>query len=217
MARINSPVEYKPLHGGRSAFGYEASLLPEICEVILDADKAGKLKNKAYAKVAEVLIRGFARVGIVALIDEATGYQEIRDKKALQAILDAYLNKELAAWAKRFPDEFYKEIFRLKGWNWSFLKRPSYVGKLTKDLVYERITPGLLEELEKRNPKDDKGNRKGRHHQLMTDEVGHPALAQHLYAVIGLMRASTTWEGFYRLLQRSFGKKYEQLPLLTDD
>ena len=31
---------------------------------------------------------------------------------ALQAILDAYLRKELA-WAKRFPDEFDRQIFRL--------------------------------------------------------------------------------------------------------
>lgn len=217
MARLTNPIEYTPLHGGRSAFGYEASMLPEICEVMLDADKEGKLRQPAYAKVAETLIRGFARVGIVALIDEATGYQEIRDKKALQAILDKYLRKELAAWAKRFPDEFYKEMFRLKGWQWSYLKRPSYVGKLTNDLVYERITPGLLQELQKRNPKDDKGNRKGRHHQLFTEEVGDPALAQHLYAILGLMRASSNWDDFYRLLQRSFGKKNEQLPLILDD
>jgi len=40
----------------------------------------------------------------VALVDEATGYQEIRDRLALQAILDRFLRKELAAWAKRFPD-----------------------------------------------------------------------------------------------------------------
>lgn len=217
-ACAETPYEFYPPRGGRTAYGYEASLLPMMCEAILDAEKAGAFeKNPEPSRIANLLLRGFARVGIAALIDEATGYQEIRDKKALAAILDAYLNKELAAWAKRFPDEFYQEIFRLKGWNWSFLKRPSYVGKLTTDLVYERITPGLLEELEKRNPKDEKGNRKGRHHQLMTDEVGHPALAQHLYAVIGLMRASTTWDGFYRLLQRSFGKKNEQISMSLDD
>jgi hypothetical protein len=101
-ACLLTPIEFKPLHGGRSAFGYEASLLPQICEVILDAEKDGALRQSAYAKIADILIRGFARVGIIALVDEATGYQEIRDKKALSALVDKYLLKELAAWAKRF-------------------------------------------------------------------------------------------------------------------
>ena len=66
----------------------------------------------------EILAPALARVGIIALIDEATGYQEIRDRQALQQILDKYLLKEYAAWAKRFPDEFYKQIFKLRGWEW---------------------------------------------------------------------------------------------------
>lgn len=217
MACLSSPIEFKPLHGGRSAFGHDAALLPQICEVILDAEKAGALKRPLQAKIADILLRGFARVGIIALVDEATGYQEIRDKKALAAILDKYLRKELAAWAKKFPDEFYKQLFRLRDWNWSYLKRPAYVGKLTNDVVYERITPGLLEELKKRSPKNEDGKRKGTLQQLFTDDVGDPALAQHLHAVTGLMRAASNWDGFYRLLQRAFPKKNDQLSLLIDD
>lgn len=219
MARITTPIEYKPLHGGRSAFGYEASLLPEICEVILDAEKAGKLKSPAYAKIAEILIRGFARVGIVALIDEVTGYQEIRDKDALQALLDKYLLKEYAVWAKRFPDDFYKDMFRLKGWQWQgmHVNRPSVVGRHTNDLVYERLAPGILDELQKKNPKDDKGQRPVKHHQFFTDEIGHPALSQHIHAVMGFMRASTTWDQFLRMMNRAFPKKGQQLTLLDDD
>lgn len=156
-----------------------------------------------------MLVRGFARVGIVALVDEVTGYQEIRDRQALQAILDKYLRESFAAWAKRFPDEFYREMFRLKGWQWRGMKvnRPSVVGHYTRDLVYERLAPGLIQELEVRNPKDEKGNRKVKHHQFLTDEIGHPALAQHLYAVIGFMRASSNWDQFYRLMQRAYPKR----------
>jgi len=211
MVRLNSPISYVPLHGGRSAFGYEATLLPKICEVLLDADKAAALRpnQKHFAEIANVLIRGLAHVGIVALVDEATGYQEVRDRLALQAILDAFLRKELAAWAKRFPDEFYQQMFRLRGWQWKGMSvnRPSVVGKFTNDLVYERLAPGILNELETRNPKDDKGQRIAKHHQWLTEDVGHPALAQHLHAVIGFMRASSTWESFYRLMQRAFPKK----------
>jgi hypothetical protein len=221
MARLNKPILYRPGHGGRPAFGYEATLLPEICEVILDADKAGRLRSnqKMLAVSASMLIRGLAHIGIVALVDEATGYQEVRDKRALEAILDRYLRKELAAWAKRFPDEFYKEMFRLRGWNWPVpnARRPGIVGTYTNDLVYERLAPGILQELETRNPKDDHGNRRGRHHQLLTDDIGHPALAQHLHAVTSFMRASPKWDQFYRLMNRAFPKKGTTIELPFDD
>ncbi|MEO5959687.1 MAG: P63C domain-containing protein, partial [Opitutaceae bacterium] len=115
----------------------------------------------------------------------------------------------LAAWAKRFPDEFYKEIFRLRGWQWNKLsvKRPILVGKLTNDIVYERLAPGVLAELENKNPKDDRGRRTAKHHQWLTEDVGHPALAQHIHAIIGLMRASMSWEQFHDMLDRAFPKR----------
>ncbi|MFH1600302.1 MAG: P63C domain-containing protein [Pseudomonadota bacterium] len=212
----SSQLEFKPLKGAR-AFGYPAELLPNVCGVFLDADDAGVLTamQKHVAARARILIRGLAHVGVTALVDEATGYQEVRDRRALQAILDQYLKKELAAWAKRFPDDFYREMFRLKGWpmNPAQVKRPGVVGKYTNNIVYERLAPGILEELEKRNPKDEKGNRKGKHHQLLTEEVGHPALAQHLYAVIGAMRAHADWDEFLRFLNRAYPKKNSNLEL----
>ena len=149
------------------------------------------------------------------LIDEATGYQEVRDKQALQAILDAYLRKELAAWARRFPDEFYREIFRLRGWDWKGRKfnPPSVVGHYTNDLVYERLAPGILEELQRRNPKNDKGNRKAKHQQFLTDDIGHPALSQHIHALMAFMRVSANWEQFYDIASRAFPKKNTNLLL----
>lgn len=219
---VTSPIPYR--HGkssGGVAHGVAATALPMICDVWLKARDAGAL-NKVQLEVAQkadLLMRGLAHVGIVALVDEATGYQEVRDRQALQAILDQYLRKELAAWAKRFPDEFYKEMFRLRGWKWLSLqgKRPGIVGTYTNDLVYERLAHGILEELEARNPKDGQGKRRGKHHQLLTDDVGHPALAQHLHAVVGFMRASSSWDAFYRLMNRAFPKKGTTIELALED
>lgn len=207
---------YRTERGGLGR-GIPAELLPKVCEVWMDAKRAGVLgrRQNITADKAEMLFRGFAHVGIIALIDEATGYQEVRDREALQAILDAYLRKELAAWAKRFPDEFYEQMFRLRGWKWKGMKvnRPQIVGHYTNDLVYERLAPGILAELQSRNPKDNRGRRsaKHQHHMWLTDDVGHPALAQHLYALIGLMRAARSWRDFYQLVQRAFPKKGENL------
>ncbi len=218
-ACLSSPIEFKPLHGGRSAFGYEAALLPQICEVILDAAKAGALKTKKVIDTAEILLRGFARVGIIGLIDEATGYQEIRDRLALQKILDKYLLEEHAKWAKRFPNEFYERMFELKGWQWRGMKvnRPSIVGRYTNNLVYERLAPGVLEELTKRNPADKRGVRKTKHHQWLTEDIGHPTLQKHLAMVVALMRVAPNWNKFIRSVERALPKMSETIPLPLDE
>ncbi|HUJ17228.1 MAG TPA: P63C domain-containing protein [Nitrospirota bacterium] len=219
---LSNPIRFiRPGRGGKLATGYEATILADICNAILEARDNGLLSKtqELVARQCEILTRAFAKVGIIALVDEATGYQEIRDREALQKILDKYLLKEFAAWAKRFPDEFYMLIFKLKGWEWKGMKvnRPSVVGTYTNDLVYERLAPGLLKELKRLNPKDDKGNRPTKHQQWLTEDIGHPALAQHLHAVMGFMRAAATWDQFYRMIQRAFPKKEETLPLLLED
>ncbi|MGC9972255.1 MAG: P63C domain-containing protein [Bryobacteraceae bacterium] len=220
---VSKPILYRNLRGGGVAHGIEATALPTICEVWLKARDAGALKaaQLPVAIKADILTRGLAHTGIVALVDEATGYQVIRDRQALQAILDRFLRKELAAWAKRFPDEFYQQMFRLRGWEWKGMKinRPQVVGHYTNDLVYERLAPNILEELQERNPKNLRGQRDAKHHQWLTEDVGHPALAQHLYALIGMMRASSKWKQFYDLVQRAFPKKGETLflPLHEDE
>jgi hypothetical protein len=197
--------------------GYKAEALPTVCDIYLQARDAKVLRGKQelVAKKCEMLVRSLSKVGIIALVDEVTGYQAIRDKRALQEILDKYLLKEFAAWAKRFPDEFYKQMFRLRGWQWRGMKvnRPSVVGKYTNDLIYQRLAPGVLEELQKRNPKDDKGNREGKHHQLLTPDLGIPALQNHLFATTKFMEASATWDQFYRSMQRAFPKLNSNLVL----
>lgn len=216
-----TPIHFRARSGQRSV-GYKAELLPMVCEVYLkfrdSLAEDGKTVPPQYRHIVQacdVVTRGLARVGIVALVDEATGYQEVRDRLALQKILERFLSKELAAWAKRFPDEFYMQIFRLRHWTWKgmSINRPSVVAHYTKDIVYARLTPGLLKELEARNPADEKGNRKARHHQWLSDDIGHPALRQHLFAVTALMRACGTWEEFQHLLNKAFPRRGDTLTL----
>jgi hypothetical protein len=221
-----TPIFFRTKSGKR-AVGYDAELLPMVCEVYL------KLRDSAVAetgrtpgqyehiiRACDLLTRALAHTGILALVDEATGYQEVRDRHALQAILDRFLRKELAAWAKRFPDEFYQLIFKLRGWQWKGMSvnRPQVVAAYTKDLIYSRLAPGILKELEKRTPKDENGARKAKFHQWLTDDVGHPALAQHLHAVIALMRAAQSWEQFMGMINVAFPKRGDTLsmPFMAD-
>ena len=171
--------------------------------------------QEKFALACEMLVRGLAHIGIIALVDEATGYQEIRDRLALQKILEAYISKELLKWAKRFPDEFYREMFRLKNWQWQGMKinRPSVVGHYTNDVVYDRLAPGVLDELRKLNPPDEAGHRRHKHHQWLTQDVGHPKLRDHLSGVIALMRVASNWDQFRRMLDKAFPKLNTTLAL----
>lgn len=196
--------------------GYSADLLPKVCNIYLEARDAGNVltsAQKAVATKADILMRGLATVGIIALIDEATGYQDTRDRIALQRILQKYISKELMEWQKRFPDVFYEEMFRLRQWQWRgrSVNPPQLVGKLTNDIVYDRLAPGVLHELKKREPKNSKGNRSHRLHQWLTIDVGDPKLQEHLISVITLMRASANWASFKRLLARALPKPGEQI------
>ncbi len=199
LIESTTPVVFQSSKGVK-AYGYKAELLPRVCEVYLKARDAGALlsSQKRLAVVCDTLMRGLAHIGIIALIDEATGYQEVRDRLALQKILEKYLRDEWAKWTKRFPDEFYKELFRLKDIPYppKNMRRPSYVGHWTNDVVYKRLAPGVLKALREKNPTTSKGYRKHRFHQYLTDDIGVPELQRHLNNVIFLMRSCTSWDDF---------------------
>lgn len=210
------PVKFR-LPGGNIAHGFRAEALPQVCNIYLEAKDRGLLlgSQKHIADKAGILVRGLAETGIVALVDEATGYQEVRARDALQQYLERFIRKELAAWVKTFPDDFFRELYRLKRWPWNgSSRRPGVVGNYIKDLIYERLGPGVLAELERKNPTNEKGRRKAKHHQWLTDEIGNPALAQHMYALIGFMRAEDDWEAFKARFTRAYPKKGDTLPLI---
>lgn len=215
----SKPIKFRT-PSGANASGYRAELLPAVCEVYLQARDAGVLpyNQQHVAKQAEILIRGLANVGIIALVDEATGYQDMRARNALAKILEAFVAKEIRKWIRTFPVEYYKELCRLRGVAFPTgprLQLPPYFGHLTNDLVYSRLAPGVLSELKKKNPVvSERGRRKHKHFQWLTDDIGDPALKQHLWNLIVLMRAANRWDDFYPMVQRAL-PQYSTLPLIA--
>jgi hypothetical protein len=196
----------RPGRGGIPAVAYEATILPRICDAILEARKRTPNLGRRQREIAdqcEMIARVLAKVGIIALVDEVTGYQEIRDRVALQKILDAYLTDEWAKWSKTFPDDFYKELFRLKTIPFppsEGAHKPSYVGHWTNDIVYARLAPGVLKTLREKNPRLPTGERARKHHQYFTKDYGHPELKQHLSNIVFLMKTCKTWGEFKQRL-----------------
>ena len=209
-------VRFMQPHGG-IAYGYPAMILEELCRAVLDADQAGVVTRRQ-AKIVErawVLFRGFARVGIISLVHETTGYQRNRSDHAMADILENFIAKNMRTWTKTFPDEFYEEICRLKNWpRLLAYNRPGEIGRITNYIVYERLAPWVLEELQRLNPWDvELGGRKNKHHQFLSEDLGHPKLHEHLVGVMALMRSCDGWREFEMMLWRSYPSYRDTQPL----
>lgn len=221
--RLRNPIQFRPSHGGRTAYGYEATILADICDAILAARKKGGILTTRlqmeYAERCELLVRGFARVGIIALVDEATGFQRDRKKDALQKILEAFIAKELQPYLPTFPIDFYEGIFRLRGLDYQkdSVKRPSYFGHITNDIVYKRLAPGVLEELKKVTPRDEETGRH-KHHlfRRLTSNMGYIKLRELLGSVVTIMKLSKDWPDFMQKINE-LHPHYNETPQLTLD
>lgn len=216
---VSEPILYRHGKGGGVAQGVEAGMLPQICDVWLKARQEEVLSKPqmTVAQRAEVLMRGLAHVGIVALVDEATGFQRDRERDALAKILEAFVAKELQPYVQTFPPEYYEELFRLRGLEYPPNNprfRPQYFGVLTNDIVYERIAPGLLEELKKQAAKDVK---RAHLHRRLTQQVGHPKLREHLASVVTAMKLSDDYADFIAKLNRLHPRFNKQITLDLDE
>lgn len=214
------PIAFRTPSGIRAS-GYRAELLPLVCEVYLAARAASALprQQEHVAKQAEILVRGLARTGIIALVDEATGYQELRAKNALAKILEEFIAKELQAWVQTFPDDFYREMFRLRGLEYPHdsVLRPQYFGHLTNDVVYKRLAPGVLDELKRVTIRSEAtGRPRHRYFQRLTSNAGYPKLREHLGSVVTLMKLSRDWHDFEGKINHIHPRYGDTMPLPFD-
>jgi hypothetical protein len=198
-AAVKNPYKFLRPESDKSnrttlANGVEATVLKKICDAVL---KARRENPSALSKVdeivthqAEILLGGFAEIGIIALVDEVTGYKKKKDE--YQEILAKYVAKELQQWIKAFGEDYYYQIYRLKGWDWNRFavdkkNHPWAVAHITNRIVYEKLPDGVVEALDELEPADAKGNRKHRLHQHLTPDEGKVHLLKHLGAIEMIM------------------------------
>ena len=198
LTQIENPIKFRS-KGGLS-YGYEATILTDICDSVLSARQEGKLlkQQEHIAERCEILVRGFARVGIIALIDETTGYQNDRAHNELAKLLEAFVAPELQPYIKKFPITFYSELCRLREipFDQSSVKRPQYFGHITNDIVYRRLAPGVLDKI-----KQEK-EQKTHIHRWLTPNIGNPTLRLLLTKVVTIMELSNDWYDFKVKLNR---------------
>jgi hypothetical protein len=224
-----TPIQFR-LKSGQRAVGYDAMLLPMICEVYLKLRDACLAKEKAedrkipkqYEKsvrACDLLTRGLARRGIIALVDDATGYRADQIKEDVLRVIAEYMSPRLVTLTKRFQPEFFEEVYRLHGWEYrrGNVHHPQYTGKFITKYIYEPLPPGVLEEMKERLPKNENGNRRSQLWRTLSEKTGIPHLDKQITEVQLMMRLSDSKAEFDRKFERIYGKQLQlRLQLLED-
>lgn len=197
---------------GREVKGLPADLLIEICRALVAAFQASQeeppkvkltARQIAMAAKASMFLAACAKVGLDALIDEATGYQVVREEDALQVKLRAYLETEMRKWEKTFPDELWLEFGRLTNWHGSVTARPKYWGQLVMALVYEYLDKDVAVWLKENAPKPQKGQN---YHQWLTSQYGLRKLVEHIWMLVGISRTCHNMDELKLKMEQMFGK-----------
>ena len=150
-------------------------------------------------------------------MDEATGFADIKKRRAIDKIIEKYVEKEAQPWVKMFDIEFYRQIYRLNGWEFDpeRTSRPGVIGHWTND-IYDRLAPGVRQELHRRVKRNGQGRPTEKLTQYLTPEEGKPEMRRLLEGVIVAMKLSDTWKEFQKKLDLLYPKFGDTLQLPFD-
>jgi hypothetical protein len=193
--------------------GITAEQFEAILTAYVKALNAGTLttdRQRAIAITCAILSTAFLRVGIIAQIDEATGYQYVRAEDALQIKLRAFIADELREWEKTFPDELWEQFGRLTNWRGSLHRRPKWWGHLVMELIYEALDPDIARYLRENKPKPYHGSH---YHRWLTADIGLKALIPHIYEVIGIAITCRDMKELREKVAEHYGREPVQLTM----
>jgi len=197
--------------------GITAECFLEICRAFVrardESDSPLTARQQDIARRAGAFLAACANVGLIALIDEATGYQYQRAEDALRVKLRAYLEDEMRPWEKTFPDELWVEFGRLTGWKGSVQQRPKYWGMLVNELVYHLLDSDVAEWLRTNAPPPRHGQN---YHQWLSANYGLKRLVEHIWMLVGMAAACHTMDELRYRMAEKFGKQEIQLRMFID-
>lgn len=202
----------------RAVKGLPANLMIEVCQGFVAALQSTFDPNSKFPKLtdrqiqmamkASAFLSACAKVGLEALIDEATGYQYVRAEDALQVKLRAFIADELRAWEKTFPDELWAEFGRLTGWKENLNSRPKWWGKLVIEMIYDTLDPDVADYLKNNKPPPGV-----RWHRRLTENIGVRALVSRCYEVVGMAKECTDMRELREKVARHYGRRMVQFTL----
>lgn len=191
--------------------GIEATALPLICDVYVKASAKNPDNDnlKIAADAAYQIILKFSQVGVLSWVDTITGYRYQEEDQTIVRQLSQYVAPEILEWQREFQSDFYRELFRLKGWPYNpySVSRPGIVGTYTNMYIYSFLPKNVFDFIKDRTPKSKAGNYIVRLHQSLNKERGKELLRNQLISVTTLMKISKSWEDFRQKFQQLYGQQ----------
>jgi len=222
--KIDNPIIFKSLRGD-PGHGYEGIFVIELCEFILDAHRQKALRpSQAFLAIqAEIILRASAKVGIIALIDEATGYIKDKRKEEYRELFKEFIKQECGEYAREFPEQFFDLLYRLYNLRRNNLigRHPRFFSKVIRKYIYSPLVNShgaILEMLDEKNPVVYvNGGRKYKLFQFLSEQLGLPALRAHIWQVVGIGNSVRSKEAFNRAFENAFPQSGHQWELFDLD
>jgi hypothetical protein len=209
-AKVEKPIVFNRL-AGDLAHGYDATVLIDLCTSLMDAKDRLLPSQQFLAVQAEIIVRSAAKVGIIALIDEATGFIDDKRKHEYRELWQTFIRENYKQWESEFPNDLFDMMYKLYGLkrlNPKSTKHLRFFSKFLRKYIYQPLANSngaILEELEERNPVVyANGGRKLKLFQFLSDEIGLPALRQHIWQTVGIGRSVGTRDQFDRSFYNAF-------------
>jgi hypothetical protein len=213
--KLANPLKFQWGTGGAgmppaTIFGFQATLLIDVCQAILAAAAEKKLRGARYENIikqANIIVGASAKSGITGVVYALAGYSPSTEE--VIAAFKLYVQEEAKKYEPEFPAELYMQWHRLYQIPVPERGKPWHFKHLTVRHIYHPLakSSGKLLKLLKALQSADEGRKKKLFQFL--NEVGARALRIHLGRVLEMAESSpdaTTYE--YRIRQR-FGDQQE--------
>jgi hypothetical protein len=193
-SKLDNPLLFKTLTSDLG-HGFDATILIDICNTIIDAAKADKLGpgQERLALQAETIVRASAKLGIVALVDDATGFIADKRREQYKELFREFIRDEIKLYDEaQFPDQLFDVIYKIYGLprKGEPNKHPQFFGRFIRKYIYEPLASSngaILEMLDEKNPVVYvNGGRRYKLYNYLSEVVGMPALKAQLWQVIGI-------------------------------
>lgn len=216
LDKIENPVVFQTPGAAASgsvssrAYGYDAAILIDLCKAILAAKADGKLGSGRYdnaVRQAEIIMGASAKSGIRNLVYALAGYEPTREE-VIRAF-KFYIQEEAREYEKEFPEQLYREWYRLYDLPRPERSKPWKFAHLTLQQVYHPLarSNGRILDLV-RVQKAQSADRHAKLHQFLS-VIGVKALRTHLGQLLGIAQISADRDEYERHVKKVFGDQLE--------
>ena len=194
----------------RTIYGFDATLLIDVCNRVIAAEAAGALKAARYERIvqqAHIIVGACAKQGIRNVVYALAGYSPAAEE--VISAFKIYIAEEAKKYEPEFPNELYEQWHRLYEIPVPVRGKPWHFRYLTVRHVYHPLAKSsgkILNLLRALKAKDE--DRQKKLFQFLND-VGTRALRMHLGRVVEMAESSETKDEYERKIATRFGGQRE--------